>query len=545
MIERLIRTLGCFALVVFVSYPSRGTAQPSTTSPPSGKAQSPASNEPGSADSAVASIKQPDIRKHIRVLASDTFEGREAGTRGGIAAGVYIVKQLEAAGVESAVPDGTFYQGFGRNYRNILGVIRGSDANLKNEYILVGAHFDHVGYGRRDNSNGPIGFIHNGADDNASGTTALIEVAEAIQSLKTRPKRSVLFAFWDAEEKGLLGSEHWTSHPTVPLAKVRLAVNIDMIGRLRKDSLQVYGSRTAAGLRRFVSEHNVQSQLNIDFDWDLLRDSDHYPLARRRIPFVMPYTKKHYDYHRPSDDIEKLNYEGIERIGRFVFRMVVDAANRPTLPVFRAKSFQENNRLRDKKADVKVRPPRLGITFKDVPVQAGEAAHVEVTAVANGLPGDRAGLQVGDRIMRFGGRPVGETPDFRSLVLAADSPAEVVIERDGESAPIKLRIELGGSKLRIGVSFSFDPVEPGVLRLTQIAVGSPAHVAQLAPGDRVHRVNGKPFANGAEFIKLINEQRQSATVARERFGRIQTVKLQLPSPSKATLSQPTLPKPTP
>ncbi|MDA1015194.1 MAG: M28 family peptidase [Planctomycetota bacterium] len=527
------RLAGWFACVVLLANPSLVRAQPSSKADAAADADASKSApiiEPGSIAAAEASIKQPDIRKHIRVLASDTFEGREAGTRGGIAAGVYIVKQLEAIGVESGVPDGTFYQGFGRNYRNILGVIRGSDATLKNEYILVGAHFDHVGYGRRGNSNGPFGFIHNGADDNASGTTALIEIAEAILSLTNRPKRSVLFTFWDAEEMGLLGSEHWSGRPSVPLKQVKLAVNIDMIGRLRKDTLQMYGSRTAPGLRRFVSEHNVKPNLSIDFDWDLLRDSDHYPLAQRQIPFVMPYTMKHYDYHRPSDDIEKLDYEGLERIGRFVFHMVLDAANRDSLSAFRAEAFRENNQLRDTKSPVKQRPPRLGISFKDHVGDADEAPSVEVTAVATDLPGDRAGLRIGDRIVRIGGRPTGETPDFRSLVLAANSPAEIEVRREGEAAPIKLQVEMDGSKLRIGVSYGFDPAEPGVARLSDVVVGSPAHFAKLAQGDRVHRVNGKTFTNGEEFVRLLNEQARSATVTRERLGQIQTVELHLPSP---------------
>ncbi len=162
---------------------------------------------------ALASITTDQARAHVQVLADDTFEGREAGSRGNRAAGIYIVDLLKKWGLKPAGTAGTYYQS-GNGSTNILAIVEGRDEKLRDEVILLGGHYDHVGYGTNRNSYGPTGFIHNGADDNASGVAALLEVAEALAQLPEKPARSILLAFWDGEEKGLLGSKYWarTSH---------------------------------------------------------------------------------------------------------------------------------------------------------------------------------------------------------------------------------------------------------------------------------------------------------------------------------------------
>jgi Zn-dependent M28 family amino/carboxypeptidase len=178
-----------------------------------------------------------------------------------MAAGNYLAKAFSAAGLTPAGENGSYFQGFNGNCRNILGIVAGSDAALKQEVIAIGAHYDHVGYGRNGNSFGPIGYIHNGADDNASGTAAILEMIDAIKRLPTPPKRSLLFVLWDAEEDGLIGSRHWIARPTIPLARVKLYINLDMVGRLKNDRVEVYGSRTLAGSRRLLAEENADAKL--------------------------------------------------------------------------------------------------------------------------------------------------------------------------------------------------------------------------------------------------------------------------------------------
>src|SRR5262245_44029632 len=204
------------------------------------------------AKAAVASITKDELKTYVDVLADDTFEGRETGSRGGRAAGNYVLKAFEKLGLKPAGEEGTYLQSFGSASRNILGLVEGSDPQLKNQFIVIGAHYDHVGYGRANNSYGPWGYIHNGADDNASGVAGLLEIADALKRLQEPPRRSILLACWDGEEAGLLGSRHWISRPTVALVRVAAALNLDMIGRMQNGKLEVLGSRTASGLRRLV-----------------------------------------------------------------------------------------------------------------------------------------------------------------------------------------------------------------------------------------------------------------------------------------------------
>ena len=170
----------------------------------------------------------------VDVLASPKFEGREAGSTGGHAAGDYLVEQFHKLPLKPAGEKQGYFQPFGYGYRNILAILPGSDPLLKDQTIVVGAHYDHLGHGRpRDNN--PPGTIYPGADDNASGTSGVLELARAFSSMPIAPRRSILFVCFDGEEKGLLGSKHWTANPTLPLSSVNFMLNLDMIGTLRAD----------------------------------------------------------------------------------------------------------------------------------------------------------------------------------------------------------------------------------------------------------------------------------------------------------------------
>src|SRR5690606_17014020 len=142
------------------------------------------------------------------------------------------------------------------------------------------------------------------------GTAAILELAEALAGLDVPPRRPILLALWDAEEKGLLGSTHWVTHPTLAGLRPAFLINVDMIGRLRENRLTVYGVRTATGLRYTTSTANMQTDLELLFDWEQRRDSDHLPFFERQVPYLMFHTGLHDDYHRPSDDPERLNLPG-------------------------------------------------------------------------------------------------------------------------------------------------------------------------------------------------------------------------------------------
>jgi hypothetical protein len=393
----------------------------------------------------VSSITAEDAARHVEALADDAFEGRESGTRGGRAAAAYIVEQIEPLGFEPAGDEGSYYQPFGAGLRNILALLPGSDPELAQEVVVVGAHYDHVGYGNEKNSFGPFGFVHNGADDNASGVAGLIEVMEALKLLPERPRRSILVAFWDGEEKGLLGSSHFVRVRPAALAGRPLvfSLNLDMIGRLRDERLIVYGARTAPDLRGVVVAANNApgnaANLELSFDWDILEDSDHYPFIAGRIPTLMLHTGLHDQYHRPSDDVELVNFAGIPPVARLTLALAVDVANAAGRLAFRPASLTESNATRRRLEER--RPPtgpsrgRWGIVSREDPCQPAPPIVVDV---APDSPAAAAGLRPGDRLLAVDGRRSAAQAGMVELLRAAGDRCRVEIERRGRLLEVTL-----------------------------------------------------------------------------------------------------------
>jgi hypothetical protein len=487
---------------------------------------------------ALESITTPDVKGHVDALADDTFEGREAGTRGNRAAGIYIIDRLTKLGLAPAGTKGGFYQN-GGGASNILAQFEGSDPELKNEVILVGAHYDHVGYGTYRNSYGPVGYIHNGADDNASGVAALLELAEALSKLPQKPKRTILFAFWDGEEKGLWGSKYWVDHPTVPLDRVRLAVNIDMIGRMRGARLEVFGIRTLPGLRRTISRQNTES-LALEFDWDVRGDSDHYSFFSRNVPFLMLHTGRHPDYHRPSDDAERINGDGLRQITQLLFGVVVDLADAAELPKFRERSRMESQGDR-RASEVALRPPRgrLGISWDEKQAADGK---IVVDRVSSGSPAAAAGLVRGDQIVTFSGREVRDAEQFRQLVLSAANPVPITVARGGQEAPLEMTLQLEGEPVRLGIAWRTDETEPASVIINRLTPGSPADAAGLRSGDRIYKINGREFATGDEFRELATTLPFPLVMEVDTAGRVRMVEVPgFDSSDEATSSEPPAP----
>jgi Zn-dependent M28 family amino/carboxypeptidase len=233
--------------------------------------------------------------------------------------------------------------------QNIVAVWEGGDAVLKNEYVAVGAHYDHIGIC----APGTADPICNGADDDGSGTTALLGMAEAISHSKARPKRSVLFVWHCGEEKGLWGSRYFTDYPTIPLAQIVTQLNIDMIGRSKKDGdteprnkdlsgpnqIYVIGSKMMSTELGELTEAVNKSFLNLQFDYryDDPNDpnrfffrSDHYNYARKGIPIVFFFDGVHEDYHRPGDEPQKIDYQKMEKVARTIYLTLWEVANRST-----------------------------------------------------------------------------------------------------------------------------------------------------------------------------------------------------------------------
>jgi hypothetical protein len=397
------------------------------------------------------SITTDELYHYVEVLADDVYEGRASGSRGGHAAAQWLIQQLRPFQLTPAGPNGEYVQSFSDDCRNILSRQQGDDPLLQNEVIVVGAHYDHVGYGNSNNSFGPIGQIHNGADDNASGTSVLLETIEAFARSGLKTRRAILFAFWDGEERGLIGSRYWLAHPTLPVEQVKLNVTLDMVGRLREKRLYLMGSRSGYGMRRLFS-NTVDDSLALDFSWDLKANSDHWSFIERRIPIALLHTGLHSDYHRPTDDVEKINREGLREICRYLFAALVRVANEDRLPTFRGAVYRESESTRRTfeqplppaslstwPADQP--PPKLGIYWREDDAEPGS---VFLVRVVEDTPAAAAGLEVGDRIDELDGHPFTNAAVFQSeihrLLEAAQPEIKMLVERRGHLRSVSVKM---------------------------------------------------------------------------------------------------------
>lgn len=275
----------------------------------------------------VDGVTRQRLLTHVEALASEDFEGRGAGTDGGRLGASYLIQQFESL---KLTEKGTrsFRQPFtsrGKKMANVVGLLKGCDERLEDEVVVIGAHFDHLGV-RRD-------ALYPGADDNASGCAALLEVARAF----TRggpPARSVLFIGFDGEEIGLQGSKYFVKRPTVPKKDIVAMINLDMVGRGATGDVRVCGTPTSTLLKQHVESAapRVDLKLHYDFERQWRHSSDHGPFGDADIPFLYVGVLNHPDYHKPTDVADKLNPEKMERIARLVYlvaRAVADGQDRP------------------------------------------------------------------------------------------------------------------------------------------------------------------------------------------------------------------------
>lgn len=226
---------------------------------------------------------------------------------------------------------------------NVAGILRGSDPTLRETYVVISAHMDHVGVGRPDASGDSI---YNGADDDASGTSAVLEIAEALAAAQ-RPARSVLFLFVSGEEKGLLGSRYYSDHPTVPLASIVANVNLDMIGRNAPDSVVAIGQdySSLGPLTQEVVRNHPELRMTASRDlWPQERfffRSDHFNFARKEIPAIFFFSGVHEDYHRPSDEVDKIDADKAARIARLAYYVTREIATRREPPQWTEQGLRE------------------------------------------------------------------------------------------------------------------------------------------------------------------------------------------------------------
>ena len=280
--------------------------------------------------------------KHDKYLSSDKMEGRFPGTKGNNDAAIYIKKYFKKYGLQKF--NANYYQPFklfakeGINKvksdtvvtQNVVGYIEGSDSILKNEYIVIGAHYDHWGWGGKGSSSKKKDTvaIHNGADDNASGVAALLCILEKVSKSKVKPKRSIIFISFSGEEEGLLGSGYFVNHLPIEKSAVKVMLNMDMVGRLNAEK-QIYmgGAGTFPNGVKLMKQLGENSGLNPVIHAGEVGGSDHVSFYKSGISAVGFHTGGHPQYHTPEDDIDLINIEGGALVSNYIYNVLLAIAN--------------------------------------------------------------------------------------------------------------------------------------------------------------------------------------------------------------------------
>lgn len=314
---------------------------------------------------------------------------------------------------------------------NVLSILR-AENNPDGEAIVVGAHYDHIGYGEIGSlaRKGEEGQIHNGADDNASGTAAVLELAAALAKLQQdKPdhfQRDVIFALWSGEELGIIGSSAFADDPPIAIDKIAAYLNLDMVGRLNENKLIVQGTGSSSVWRKILEKRNVAAGFNLIIQDDPYQPTDITAFYPKGVPVLSFFTGSHEDYNRPTDDPETLNYAGLERITRFVKTIITDLAQAETAP-----DYVKVERTRSQAGARESMRAYLG-TIPDYATEGTEG--VKLSGVSSGGPADKAGLQGGDIIVKFAGKEITNIYDYTYAIDAVKigEPVEIVAKRDGE-----------------------------------------------------------------------------------------------------------------
>ena len=311
---------------------------------------------------------------------------------------------------------------------NIVGYLPGNHPALNDQVIVLGAHMDHLGYGGPGSGSlkPDTNAVHHGADDNASGTAGLLELAQAFAAEKSGLKRGIVFIFFSGEELGTLGSGYYVNNPLIPLAKTAAMVNMDMIGRLENKALTVYGTGTSPGWSALLARYNSDSTFVLKPVPDGYGPSDHAQFYGKDIPVLFFFTGTHNDYHKPSDTWDRINYPGEEKVVRYVYRIAKDIDGMADRPLF---------------AKVQTSAPAGGgdtrgfrVTLGIVPDYAEGSEGMKIGGLRPGGPAEKAGMKAGDVIVKMRGKKIMNIYDYMGMLgeLKAGESVEVEVMREGK-----------------------------------------------------------------------------------------------------------------
>ncbi len=377
-------------------------------------------------------IDTKKIHQHIRVLASDSLEGRGTGTAGEKLAIAYIQEQFKQIGLAPKGDKGLFTQKFafkggvhgtgneGTAY-NVVGFLDNKAANT----VIIGAHYDHLGLGMEGSSlqANSQGMIHNGADDNASGTAGVIELARYFKNNKVTEKNNFLFICFSGEELGLFGSKHYAESPTIDFAHANYMINMDMVGRLDpKNGVTVSGSGTSPGWETLLKKLST-TEVPIKTDSSGTGPSDHTSFYLKNIPVLHFFTGSHSDYHKPSDDSEKINYDGEVKVLEVIIKLIEAVDKDPKLAFLTTKSKSMGGARSFK------------VTMGVMPSYSSTEEGLKVDGVSDGKPAQKAGLLTGDLIVQMGEIKIKNIEDYMGALgkFEKGQTINVVVKRKGET----------------------------------------------------------------------------------------------------------------
>ncbi|TNF76431.1 MAG: M28 family peptidase [Bacteroidetes bacterium] len=380
-------------------------------------------------------IPEVTIQQDVHILASDSLMGRETGKEGAEMAAAYLEKRMRELRLQPFDTDKDFTQDFSFqpkkdphsqaeygaatdssiNAKNLLGFIDNGGSRT----VILGAHYDHLGMGGEGSLHRGDPAVHNGADDNASGVATLLKLTKKLQEWPEAAD-NYLIIFFSGEEIGLLGSNYFAKNPTLDLGQVSYMINLDMVGRLREDrTLSVSGTGTTPIWPQLLNSLNPDFKLVLNESG--VGPSDHTSFYLQDIPVLHFFTGQHEDYHKPSDDAEKLNYEGMEEIAAYLFDLI------------KAMEAQQEVAFRKTKNESE-QTPRFKVTLGVIPDYLYSGEGMRIDGVSEDRPAQKAGLQKGDVVVKLGDSTI---VDMMSYMRALSSFEEgqtttVVVERKGE-----------------------------------------------------------------------------------------------------------------
>ncbi|KXN98023.1 peptidase M28 [Aequorivita aquimaris] len=387
-------------------------------------------------------VNSVSMKEDVAILANDSLNGRKTGSDGERKAADYIAKRFEDLGLQPKRLEG-FFQKFtykasknphqeaeftaenNESTKTGQNVIAFLDNKAENT-VVIGAHYDHLGMGGEGSLYREGKAIHNGADDNASGVAMMLHLADSLQKKGSPKNNNYLFIAFSGEEEGLLGSNYFVKNPTIDTKKVTYMLNMDMVGRLNSENtLAVYGVGTSPIFKQAVNAN--ARELKIAENESGVGPSDHTSFYLANIPVLHFFTGQHEDYHKPSDDAEKVNFEGMKIVSNYIFSIIKDLDNQPKLPFKKTKNESEV-------------VPEFKVTLGVVPDYLFSGKGMRIDGVSEDKPAQKAGLQKGDIVVKMGDFEVTDMMSYMKSLSKFEKgqTAKVTIERGGELKEVEV-----------------------------------------------------------------------------------------------------------